>query len=104
MDLDFWDCFGRKKTCHITEEIWYSQLLMSQSLISSKASDIFKYIAIFWSQKIYLNRYQFSEIKGVEMKIKNRKCVQTIFFDIRRYFEISVFEIPTEHQGPVVQN
>ena len=23
MDLDFWDCFGRKKFCLITEEIWY---------------------------------------------------------------------------------
>ena len=22
-DLDLWDCFGRKKDCLITEEIWY---------------------------------------------------------------------------------
>ena len=22
-DLDFWDCFGRKKLCLIAEEIWY---------------------------------------------------------------------------------
>ena len=22
-DLDLWDCFGRKKLCLITEEIWY---------------------------------------------------------------------------------
>ena len=27
------------------------------------------------------------------MKIKKRKCVCNIFFDIRGYFEISVFEI-----------
>ena len=25
MDLDLWDCFGRKKLCLITEEIWYSK-------------------------------------------------------------------------------
>ena len=22
MDLDFWDCFGNKKNCLITKEIW----------------------------------------------------------------------------------
>ena len=27
------------------------------------------------------------------MKVKKRKSVQIIFFDIRGYFEISVFEI-----------
>ena len=27
------------------------------------------------------------------MKIKNKKCVQTLFFHVRDYFEISVFEI-----------
>ena len=27
------------------------------------------------------------------MKMINRKCIQTIFLDVRGYFEISVFEI-----------
>ena len=25
MDLDFWDCCGRKKLCLIINEIWYSE-------------------------------------------------------------------------------
>ena len=38
-------------------------------------------------------RYQKFETKGTETKIKNRKCIRTIFFDIREYIEISMFEI-----------
>ena len=26
MDLDFWDCFGRKKLCLISEKIWYAEI------------------------------------------------------------------------------
>ena len=29
-DLDFWDCFGRKKFCQINREIWY--FYISQSI------------------------------------------------------------------------
>ena len=30
---------------------------------------------------------------SVEMQKSNRKCIQIIFFDIREYFEISMFEV-----------
>ena len=55
------------------------KLLISKSKISG-------------SRKITL-KYQYFEIKVVEMKIKIGRCVQTIFFDIRGYFEISLFEV-----------
>ena len=29
MDLEFWDCFGRKKLCLITNEIWYISVYKS---------------------------------------------------------------------------
>ena len=34
MDLDLWDCFGRKKLCLITEEIWYLFLFTFNSFVS----------------------------------------------------------------------
>ena len=31
-DLDFWDCFGRKEFCFITEEMWYVHVLVLGNL------------------------------------------------------------------------
>ena len=43
------------------------------------------------SRKVTL-RYQYFTIKRSRNGNENRKLVQTIFFDIRGYFEISLFE------------
>ena len=34
-DLDFLDCFGRKKLCLITEEIWYNIFQRETSFVTS---------------------------------------------------------------------
>ena len=41
MDLDLWDCFGRKNLCLITEKIWYTSMV-SNSPIFIFASHLVK--------------------------------------------------------------
>ena len=34
VDLDFWDCFGMKKLCLITKEIWYIKVVIGGKYIN----------------------------------------------------------------------
>ena len=42
MDLDLWDCFGRKKLCLITEEIQYDGFPVSQIVVVATCKHLFK--------------------------------------------------------------
>ena len=69
----------------------YSQLLICQNYSSYHKLLISQ--SKFSGHRKFTLRYKKFETKGAEMKIKNRKCIQIIFSDIREYFEISMSEI-----------
>ena len=68
----------------------FSQLLISQSQSSSKTTDISK--QNFWFQMIYFETSEVLDKRSCNVN-ESRKFILTIFFDIRRYFEISEFKI-----------
>ena len=41
--------------------------------------------------------YFILQVKNILVRRKNRKCAQSVFFDITRYFEISVIEVMRVH-------
>ena len=52
MDLDFWDCFGRKKICLIKAEIWYVQ---EWNLIVSFSDQLYFHLTLRDTVLILLN-------------------------------------------------
>ena len=59
MDLDLWDCFGRKKLCPITEEIGYvekTEALYSRTLDQTGSDDNSDIIRIFHGYEVWIEK------------------------------------------------
>ena len=61
MDLDFWDCFGRKKLSLITEETWYMWIVHYQ-------------VKLVCQFHFCLSSNEYQVLKG-----KNLLCLEQIF-------------------------
>ena len=65
---------------------WYLKVEVHLKILMSQSK--------FTGPSKFTLRYRQCKITDLSWNVKkNRKCVWTIFFDIREYFEISVFEI-----------